>query len=87
MSVYKVSDFQQIETNNTINELNNASIAVINSISKKVGAPTYRKTPVFRKKRQDQETIINGEVFKKTKFLNKIDEDEINLDKIELCSF
>ena len=82
MSVYKVSDFQQIETNNTINELNNASIAVINSISKKVGAPTYRKTPVFRKKRQDQETIINGEVFKKTKFLNKIDEDEINLDKI-----
>ncbi len=82
MSVYKISDFINIEKNNTINELNKASIDIINAISKKVGAPTYRKTPVFRKKKQEQETIINGQIFKKTKFINKIDEDEINLDKI-----
>uniref|UniRef100_A0A6C0F6F2 MIF4G domain-containing protein n=1 Tax=viral metagenome TaxID=1070528 RepID=A0A6C0F6F2_9ZZZZ len=82
MLVYKVSDFINIEKNNTINELNKASIDIINAISKKVGAPTYRKTPVFRKKKQEQETIINGQIFKKTKFINKIDEDEINLDKI-----
>lgn len=82
MSVYKVSDFINIEKNNTIDELNKASIDIINAISKKVGAPTYRKTPVFRKKKQEQETIINGQIFKKTKFINKIDEDEINLDKI-----
>lgn len=82
MSVYKIDDFKDIEINNTIDELNIESISVINAISKKVGAPTYRKTPVFRKKKQEKEVIINGKVFKKTKFINKLDEDEINLDKI-----
>ena len=32
-------------------------------------------------KKQEKEVIINGKVFKKTKFINKLDEDEINLDK------
>lgn len=81
-TVYKICDFKNIEKNNTINELNIESISVINAISKKVGASTYRKTPVFRKKKQEKEVIINGKVFKKTKFINKLDEDEINLDKI-----
>ena len=31
-------------------ELNITSINIINAISKKVGAPSYRKTPVFKKK-------------------------------------
>tara|TARA_B100000795_G_scaffold101648_1_gene74824 strand:+ start:1406 stop:2302 length:897 start_codon:yes stop_codon:yes gene_type:complete len=82
MLVYRVENFSEIEEKNTIEELDNSSIAVINAISKKVGAPTYRKTPVFRKKRQEAEITINGKVFKKTKFVNKLDEDEINLDKI-----
>jgi len=81
-TVYKICDFKNIEKNNTINELNIESISVINAISKKVGASTYRKTPVFRKKKQEKEVIVNGKVFKKTKFINKLDEDEINLDKI-----
>jgi len=80
--VYKISDFKNIEKNNTINELNIESISVINAISKRVGSTTYRKTPVFRKKKQEKEVIVNGTVFKKTKFINKLDEDEINLDKI-----
>tara|TARA_B110000008_G_C16972428_1_gene564470 strand:+ start:507 stop:1406 length:900 start_codon:yes stop_codon:yes gene_type:complete len=80
--VYKISDFKNIEVNNTINELNIESISVINAISKRVGSTTYRKTPVFRKKKQEKEVIVNGTVFKKTKFINKLDEDEINLDKI-----
>jgi len=82
MLVYKVDNFKEIEQKNTIEELNDSSISIINAISKKVGAPTYRKTPVFRKKRQEAEITINGKVFKKTKFINKLDEDEINLDKI-----
>ena len=80
--VYKISDFKNIKINNTINELNIESISVINAISKRVGSTTYRKTPVFRKKKQEKEVIVNGTVFKKTKFINKLDEDEINLDKI-----
>jgi len=78
MLCYTYKDFKEIENKSTINELNQSSINVINAISKKVGAPTYRKTPVFRKKKQD---ISNGS-FKKTKLYNKLDEDEINCDKI-----
>ena len=69
MLCYTYQDFKEIENKTTINELNQSSINVINAISKKVGAPTYRKTPVFRKKKQD---ISNGS-FKKTKLHNKID--------------
>tara|TARA_X000000368_G_C23057890_1_gene724941 strand:+ start:4399 stop:5283 length:885 start_codon:yes stop_codon:yes gene_type:complete len=78
MLCYTYKDFKEIENKSTINELNQSSINVINAISKKVGAPTYRKTPVFRKKKQE---ISNGS-FKKTKLYNKLDEDEINCDKI-----
>lgn len=78
MLCYTYKDFKEIENKSTINELNQSSINVINAISKKVGAPTYRKTPVFRKKKPD---ISNGS-FKKTKLYNKLDEDEINCDKI-----
>lgn len=78
MLCYTYKDFKEIENKSTIYELNQSSINVINAISKKVGAPTYRKTPVFRKKKQD---ISNGS-FKKTKLYNKLDEDEINCDKI-----
>ena len=66
MLCYTYQDFKEIENKTTINELNQSSINVINAISKKVGAPTYRKTPVFRKKKQD---ISNGS-FKKTKLHN-----------------
>ena len=48
---YTLNDFKDIEDRNTISELNYSTIQIINNISKKVGAPTYRKTPVFRKKK------------------------------------
>ena len=80
MKKYTLNDFKDIEDRNTISELNYSTIQIINNISKKVGAPTYRKTPVFRKKKQD--TKMNGESFKKTVFTDKINEDEINQDKV-----
>jgi hypothetical protein len=79
---YTLDDFKEIEENNTISELNYSTIQIINNISKKVGAPTYRKTPVFRKKKQEHKNKVNGEIFKKTIFTDKINEDEINQDKI-----
>lgn len=78
---YNLSDFYDIKENNNIQELNNSSINIINAISKKVGAPSYRKTPVFKKKKNDNKKFNNTN-FVKTEFLVKIDENEINQDKI-----
>lgn len=76
---YTLSDFENIKNNNNIQELNITSINIINAISKKVGAPSYRKTPVFRKKKNDK---FNNPNFTKTEFVVKIDENQINQDKI-----
>jgi hypothetical protein len=77
---FNLNDFETIKNNNTIPELNITSIKLINQISKKVGAPSYRKTPVFKKKRPDQK--YNNSNFTKTTFTVKIDENQINHDKI-----
>jgi len=78
---YNISDFNNIKNNNNIQELNNSSINIINAISKKVGAPSYRKTPVFKKKKNDNKSFNNVN-FVKTEFVVKVDENEINQDKI-----
>jgi hypothetical protein len=78
---YNISDFNNIKNNNNIQELNNSSINIINAISKKVGAPSYRKTPVFKKKKNDNASFNNVN-FVKTEFVVKVDENEINQDKI-----
>jgi len=82
---YTINDFKNIEKNNTIYELNTAAIDIINAISKKVGAPTYRKTPVFKKKKADNQSYKekNSNIsFKITTFENKEDENMINQDRI-----
>lgn len=82
---YTLNDFKNIENNNTIYELNKAAIDIINAISKKVGAPTYRKTPVFKKKKNDNQSYKekNSNIsFKITTFANKEDENMINQDRI-----
>ncbi len=82
---YSLNDFTRIEKNHTINELNKAAIDIINAISKKVGAPTYRKTPVFKKKKTDSQSYKDKNTnisFKKTTFVSKDDEDIINQDRI-----
>ena len=82
---YTLNDFKNIEKNNTIYELNKAAIDIINAISKKVGAPTYRKTPVFKKKKNDNQSYKekNSNIsFKITTFANKEDENMINQDRI-----
>ena len=76
---YNLTQFENIKDNSYIPELNITSIKIINKISKKVGAPSYRKTPVFRKKRNDQEFNSN---FTTTTFDIKNDENQINQDKI-----
>ena len=47
---YTLVDFQNIEENFNINELSQTTIKIVNDLAKKVGAPNYSKTPVFKKK-------------------------------------
>ena len=50
MMSYTLTEFQQIEDNFNINELSQTTIKIVNDLAKKVGAPNYSKTPVFKKK-------------------------------------
>jgi hypothetical protein len=47
---YTLLDFENIKHENTIKELDVSVINIINEIAKRVGAPNYQKTPVFKKK-------------------------------------
>ena len=45
---YTLSDYKNHEKLHISNELNNDIIEKINRIAKRVGAPSYQKTPVFK---------------------------------------
>lgn len=51
---YNLSQINDIETNGEDYKLNENIIQIINSISEKVGAPSYIKTPTFNKKAKEQ---------------------------------
>jgi len=53
MPNYELEQFLSIEENRTIIELDQKVIDKINAISTRVGAPSYSKTPIFKKKRRD----------------------------------
>lgn len=78
--MYSIQQFYDIEKNSDINELNNTTIKIINNIAKKVGSSTYKKTPIFKKKRFEPKNKNNN--FKKTNFELKLDEQEIIIDKL-----
>jgi len=64
---YTLSQFQQREKLGGIAELNVNTIEKINKLAKRVGAPSYQKTPVFKrhyyhnKKTQKKETISDDD--------------------------
>ena len=75
MPNYQLEQILTIEHEEKILELKQDVIDKINAISTRVGAPTYSKTPVFKKKRKDNfvsnkdwEALRN---FKETKFDKK----------------
>ena len=85
---YGLNDYMNIKNNSTINELDQYTIKNINKIAAKVGAPSYIRTPVFKKKRQykkEKKYIEKGEnvkEFKQTVLKKNIDGIEVQLDKI-----
>ena len=94
--IYTFNDFDFIQQSNTIREFDDDTIQIINDLAAKVGAPTYNKTPVFKKRNRniirnnltnkDWENIRNFKVttLKKSEDSFKIlmDDIRINLNKL-----
>jgi hypothetical protein len=85
---YNIFDFYAIRNGDSEFELDDFTIKIINTLSKRVGAPTYQKTPVFKKrdKRHPQE-ITNDDWeemrnFKKTELKRNEEGIEVEIDKI-----
>ena len=89
--VYTFEDFNNIQQFSSINELDKDIIQIINDLAKKVGAPNYNKTPVFKKRNRninrsnisnkDWENIRN---FKVTNLNKNEDGFEVTLDQIRI---
>ena len=89
--VYTFDDFNNIQQISSINELDPDIIQIINDLAKKVGAPNYNKTPVFKKRNRninrsnisnkDWENIRN---FKVTNLDKNEDGFEVTLDQIRI---
>lgn len=92
---YTLSDYKEHEQLHNSNELHSDIIEKINRIAKRVGAPSYQKTPVFKRNHyhkksikkenitaSDWETIRN---FKTTKLEKNTEGIAVHMDKIRSC--
>tara|TARA_B100000035_G_scaffold297849_1_gene291024 strand:+ start:7503 stop:8462 length:960 start_codon:yes stop_codon:yes gene_type:complete len=93
---YNLDFFINLELNHSYTELDDETIQKINKLSKRVGAPSYQKTPVFKRNNyRHQKPIKKGEIteedwnsirnFKKTKLIKNTEGLEAQMDKIR-CS-
>lgn len=99
--IYSFDDFNRIQKFGIINEFHSDTIQIINDLAKKVGAPNYNKTPVFKKRNRninknnltmkDWENIRNFKVTALNKNEDGIealmDEIRINLNKLTDSNF
>ena len=85
---YNIFDFYKISTQGFDYELSDVTINIINSLSKRVGAPTYQKTPVFKKRDRRPKKEITGDDwkemrdFKKTELKRNEEGIELEIDRI-----
>ena len=85
---YNIIDFYNISQQGIYNELDDVTIKIINSLSKRVGAPSYQKTPVFRKRDRRPKQEITGDDwkemrnFKKTELKRNEEGIELEIDRI-----
>ena len=92
-SQYTLAAFTEISETCNIAELDQYTIKNINRIAKKVGAPSYIKTPIFKKNRQykkerykqpDDVKEDNNDGFVKTELKQSVNILEVQFDKIRL---
>lgn len=90
MVKYSLKDYENIAENCQINELSLTTIKIVNDLAKKVGAPNYSKTPIFKKKPKHQKYHINKEDweqirnFKTTQLKKNQDGIEAQLDLLRI---
>ena len=85
---YDLSDFQRIKEEGFDIVLDELTLITINSLAQRVGAPSYQKTPVFKKKHKPKKQITDDDWeimrnFKNTE-LNRNDGIELEMDKIRI---
>ena len=61
-SLYTLSDFKNKEDSGNIPELENLVIEKINKLASRVGAPTYQKTPVFKRYNYNKKKKVNENI-------------------------
>lgn len=61
MLKYSLNDYNKIAEICQINELSSTTIKIVNDLARKVGAPNYSKTPIFKKKPRQHKYNINKE--------------------------
>ena len=76
---FSLNDFEEIKNKFNIPELNATSIKMINNISKKLAPQRIEKHRYLKRKTDPK---YNNSNFTKTTFNVKVDENEINQDKI-----
>ena len=84
---YKLEFYNDMEINGDIVEINEKTISLINNLAKRVGAPNYQKTPIFKKKHGRSKMKDNADWnelrnFKITKLEKETGDVNIIVDKI-----
>ena len=87
-SKYTIFDFYTLSKQGIEYELDDITIKIINALSKRVGAPSYQKTPVFKKRdRRPKQEISNDDWevmrnFKTTELKRNEEGIELEIDRI-----
>ena len=62
---YNLDFFINLELNHSYTELDDETIQKINKLSKRVGAPSYQKTPVFKRNNYRHQNLLKKEKLQK----------------------
>ena len=84
---YNLKFYYDVEKFGNVEEIDEKTISLINNLAKRVGAPNYQKTPIFKKrvkynKKNDLNEWNDLRNFKITKLEKKVNDTDIIVDKI-----
>ena len=84
---YNLKFFYDVEKFGNVEEIDEKTISLINNLAKRVGAPNYQKTPIFKKRvKYNKKNELNEwndlRNFKITKLEKKVNDTDIIVDKI-----